>query len=452
MGQVIYDTVRQEKYRPVSDPIPYCQNQFDRLTYAPNPAPAFSDEPPTTNGIFTPYIELVKNAQYEVVYATMWYDEDQNNDSPGFVIAQAVTDLYYQLKADPSRYPRGLTVRVLLGNPPSFALFPTFNNQVRLALEDFRAAGLPEMRNDEIGWNLEIGNYVGSWPHSHTKLMVVDGKTAIGAGYNLQYAHYPKDHPSGLGKDKVDLGLQMTGPVAQSTLRVFDDVWEGSVKVYCSDLDPDSSFWWMLSCSVEPAVGDHVPEVLQFYLPNADNADSHAFSLNRTQAFREADEAYFNMLASAQSSIDVIQVNFTLEIVCDLGVFLEVCNFNNHIDPLGGIMQAVDKNNAHVRILVKESPVDGIENKIAIDVLQKELSARGLSDLVEIRFFNGDLTHAKASLIDREWLVVGSQNFHYSAWGDQALTEYNLVTDDPDAATEFENFFNYLWKDAIPVE
>jgi phosphatidylserine/phosphatidylglycerophosphate/cardiolipin synthase-like enzyme len=379
----------------------------------------------------------------------MWYEADQNNDSPGFVLAEAVTDLYHQLKADPARYPRGLTVRVLLGNPPSFALFPTFNNQVRLALEDFRAAGLPEMRNDDIGWNLEIGNFVGAWPHSHTKMMVVDGKTAIGAGYNLQYAHYPKDHPSGLGKDKVDLGLQMTGPVAQSTLRVFDDVWEGSVKVYCANLDLDSSFWWMLSCRTETAIGDHVPEVLQYYPVDT---EGQAFSLNRTKAFREADEAYFNALASAQSSIDTIQVNFTLQVICDLGVLLEVCNFNDHTDPLGGIMQAVDDNNVHVRVLVKESPVDGIENKIAIDVLQKELIARGLSDLVEIRFFNGDLVHAKAALIDKDWLVVGSQNFHYSAWGDNALTEYNLLTDDPEATAEFDRFFNYLWEDAIPVE
>jgi cardiolipin synthase len=283
-------------------------------------------------------------------------------------------------------------------------------------------------------------------------MMVVDGKTAIGAGYNLQYAHFPQDHPSGLGKDKVDLGLQITGPIAQSTLRTFDDVWEGSVKVYCSNLDPDSSFWWMFSCRTESATGDHVPEVLQFYLPDTDDANSHAFSLNRTEAFRESDEAYFDALAAAKSSIDIVQVNFSLQVVCDLGILLEVCNFNDHIDPQGGLMQAVENNNARVRILVKETPFDGLENKIAITELRKELAARGLSDLVEIRFFNGDLIHAKAALIDNEWLVVGSQNFHYSAWGNQALTEYNLLTDDPAAIAEFEKAYNYLWDDAVPVE
>ena len=102
--------------------------------------------------------------------------------------------------------------------------------------------------------------------------------------------------------------------------------------------------------------------------------------------------------------------------------------------------------------MVKETPFDGLENKIAITELQKELASRGLSDLVEIRFFNGDLIHAKAALIDKEWLVVGSQNYHYSAWGNQALTEYNLLTDDPQATAEFEKAYNYLWDDAIPVE
>jgi cardiolipin synthase len=205
----------------------------------------------------------------------------------------------------------------------------------------------------------------------------------------------------------------------------------------------------MFSCQTDSATADHVPEVMQFYIPET---DSHAFSLNRTENFREADEAYFNALASAQSSIDTIQVNFTLQVICDLGVLLEVCNFNDRVDPLGAIMEAVENNQARVRVLVKETPVDGIENKIAIDVLQKELAAKGLGDYVEVRFFNGDLVHAKAALIDDAWLVVGSQNFHYSAWGDQALTEYNLVTDDSDATEEFKKFFDFLWEDAIPVE
>ena len=205
----------------------------------------------------------------------------------------------------------------------------------------------------------------------------------------------------------------------------------------------------MLSCRTESATADHVPEVLQYYLPEA---GSNAFSLHRTKNFREADEAYHQALASAKSSIDTIQVNFTLDVICDLGVLLEVCNFANRTDPLDGLMTAVETNQANLRILVKESPIDGVENKIAINAFQDTLEANELSEHVEIRFFNGDQVHPKAALIDEELLIVGSQNYHYSAWGDRALTEYSLATDAPAAVEDFQRFFDYEWERAIPVE
>jgi MFS family permease len=450
IGQTIFDVIRQEKFRPASDPIPFCHNQYDGLIYAPNPDPAFSDETPTPNGAFDHFVEVAKTAEYEVDFVTMWYEPDVNQDSPGSLLAGAIADLYQDLKEDPARYPRGLTVRIVLGNPPAFALFPTLNGQMRLLLEDLRAAGVPEMSNPELGWNLEVANFSGAWPHSHHKMMVVDGRTVIGAGYNLQYAHYAKDHPSGRGKDKMDLGLQLTGPVAQPALQAFDDIWEASTRVYCADIDPSSRFLWMFSCHTETATAEHVPEVLRHYVSDV---DGNAFSLHRTQNFREADEAFYQALVSAQLSIDTIQVNFTLGFVCDLGIIgREVCNFSNRIEPLAALMAAIETNRTEVRILLKESPIDGYENKIAITAFLDEAATRGLSELVEIRFFNGDQVHPKVALIDEELLVVGSQNFHYSAWGDQALTEYNLATDDPQAVEDFKKMFEYHWERAIPVE
>ena len=271
----------------------------------------------------------------------------------------------------------------------------------------------------------------------------------IGAGYNLQYAHYPKEHPSGLGKDKTDLGIQLTGPVAQTTLRAYDDLWAASTAVYCANIDPESRYLWMLSCQTRSATADHVPEVLRYYVPDS---AGNAFSLHRTQAFREADQAYYQALSSASSSIDTVQVNFSLQLICDLNVLLEVCNFSNRIDPLGAMMSAVENNGARLRVLVKESPLDGIENKIAIKAFQDTLAGKGLSDHVEIRFYNGTLVHSKTALIDDELLVVGSHNYHYSAWGDGALTEFSLATDDPAAIEDFQNYFEYDWERAIPVD
>lgn len=206
----------------------------------------------------------------------------------------------------------------------------------------------------------------------------------------------------------------------------------------------------MFSCHIETATAEHVPEVLRYYVSDA---GGNAFSLHRTQNFRESDEAFYQALVSAQSSIDTIQVNFTLSFVCDLGIVgRKVCNFSNRTEPLDALMAAVEANRTEVRVLLKESPIDGYENKIAIKAFLDEAAARGLSELVEIRFFNGDQVHPKVVLIDEELLIVGSQNFHYSAWGDQALTEYNLAIDDLQAVEDFKKMFQYHWDRAIPVE
>jgi phosphatidylserine/phosphatidylglycerophosphate/cardiolipin synthase-like enzyme len=63
------------------------------------------------------------------------------------------------------------------------------------------------MSDPDIGWTLEVANFTGSWPHGHTKMVVIDGKTAIAAGFNYQHKHQSKNHPSGKGKDDFDLVL-----------------------------------------------------------------------------------------------------------------------------------------------------------------------------------------------------------------------------------------------------
>ncbi len=94
---------------------------------------------------------------------------------------------------------------------------------------------------------------------------------------------------------------------------------------------------------------------------------------------------------------------------------------------------------------------NGLENRVGIDVFEKELANRGLEDLVKVRFFNGRV-HAKSALIDQEFLVIGSQNFHYSAWGEEGLLEYGVATDDPEAIAQYQKMFAYYWEQAIPAE
>ncbi len=444
--QQMLDVTLQGDYRPPADPVPYCQNRFDNITYMPNPDPAYSDRPPTENGGFDILADLVRSTQYEVQIATMWYDADQNMDSPGSVMAQAIADLYQSLKEDPARYPRGLTVRLLLGNPPELAVGEV-SGQLWQALADLRNAGVPEMSNPELGWNLEVADFAGAFPHSHSKMVVVDGKTVNAAGFNFSYAHYPKEHPSGVGADRLDLGMQISGPVAQDALHAHDELWAGANRRHCVAFHPPYGVW-QASCYDLKATSGHVPEVLRYDLPGG---EATAFSMYRTQVRNEADRQIETALVSAQESIDVWQVNFTMPMICDLNILYDVCTHKDASSYLKALMTAAE-NGAKVRAIVYPKPVEGIENTLAIEILWNYLQTRDLGDQFEVRLYE-DPMHVKAVLVDDEFLIIGSQNFHYSAFGDGAsLTEYNLGTDDPDAIQEFKRYFEYYWEIAIPLE
>ena len=132
-------------------------------------------------------------------------------------------------------------------------------------------------------------------------------------------------------------------------------------------------------------------------------------------------------------------------LVEDLGTF------DNALPWMQAIMDAVEQNQVKVRVIVENANSNGIENRVAIQVLTDELEKRGLEDFVEILFFK-ERVHAKTALIDQELYVVGSQNFHYSSWGEQGLNEYGVATDDPEAIALYQKMFDYFWEQAISVD
>ena len=155
-------------------------------------------------------------------------------------------------------------------------------------------------------------------------------------------------------------------------------------------------------------------------------------------------------VASAQETLDVLQVNFTLKLICDLNLLFEVCDFRDALSYMQAMMDSIEANHVKTRVLIKPGPIEAVESNIAVDAFRDALEVRGLSHLVEFRYFQ-DSVHAKAVLIDDQFLLVGSQNFHYSAFGDGALTEFNIGTDDPDAINDFKRFFDFHWERAEPV-
>ncbi len=421
-GEAVYAVLRQEKFRPVSDPIPFCGNRFDRLHYTPfKNSTYYSDSPEPVDNAFDTVANLVRSAEYEVLFTTMQWDKPSELGSPGDTLSPAVADLYANLKAHPEQYPRGLTVRILLGNVLELGLFD-FTSQVYHVMQDLSEAGVTEPTNEELGWRLEVANYGGAWPHAHSKFVVVDGKTAVAAGFNYSYLHLPLEHPSGQGLDMTDKALQITGPVAQPVLAAYDDLWSGSDLVHCLFFPPLIPALSFLTCSTEEAVVDHTPEVLRFYVKEENDT---AFALHHTLKFHEADEAILAAIESAQESIDLYEVNFSLDTVCVvLGLLTDACQAENAIPPYQqALLKAVNENDVKIRAIVEPSAMNGFENRMAIRWWQNELEKSGKADNIEIKFADNKM-HDKSLVIDNELLIIGSQNFHWSAWG---CSEFNGI-------------------------
>jgi hypothetical protein len=434
--------------RPPGTEVPYCRNQFDRIIYTPNPSPEYSNQEITPNGGFDQVADLVADAEYEVLFNVMQYVETTAEPSPGRILIESVAKLYQQVKAHPEDYPRGMTVRILLGNYPVMADF-TWGSQIIEVIKDLKWAGIEKMVDPEIGWRVEVANYPGVYPHSHNKMLVVDGKEAASLGFNYNYIHFTKDHPSGEGDSLFDLGMAVTGPIAQDATARYDDMWKGANQVHCEDLTlPDGQ--WQDTCQELKATNDHVPEVLRTYLPPDGNATS--FFLYRTKVFSEADDFVAASLSAATDSVDLITANFSMEVYCIIHLLVPgFCTIEDSMPYIDSILEAIEKNNIHVRVIMENANSYGLENRVTAMVLYPELVRLGLEDQMELRFFNGRV-HAKSGLIDDELLIIGSQNFQYSAWGkDGGLGENMITTNDPDAIAEYKALFEAKWSEAIPV-
>jgi phosphatidylserine/phosphatidylglycerophosphate/cardiolipin synthase-like enzyme len=453
IGQVMIDVIENGSYRSEGDPIPYCKNSYLGLIYMPNPESVYSPQPPDQNGGFSTVSNIASLVEYEVLLSVMEWAADENDQglNPGSVYTIEIAKLYQQINEDPSRYPRGLTIRILLGNYPELSELE-WGEQIWNVIDDLRNAGVDKMVDSDIGWNVEIANYEGVYPHSHTKFLVVDGKIAVGAGFNYGYLHFPFDHPSNKGGDLFDLGIVISGPIAQQALVTFDDYWQGAEQLYCPDLSSNPEYLWNRDCVRSEAQASHVPEVRKYFLPETQGELSNAFSLTRNIEFKESDDVIRTVLSSAQESLDIWEVNFSLELICMLDLFNDkVCSFDNALDFMDAIITSVEQNQTKVRVLVEKINSNGMENRVAAKEFTRELEERGLSQYVEIRFFEGRM-HSKAFLVDDEILFIGSQNFHYSAWGERGLAEYNLATDDPRAVSTFKTMFDYYWETGIPWE
>lgn len=420
-----------------------CGNRVLGLLHTPNPDPAFSDRPPTPHGAYDVLAAQIAGARREVLYAVMeWADEPRRG--PGAVLAGGVAELYRRVQADPAAYPEGVTVRVALGNFPVTANLE-WGSQVYAAIRDLLDSGVP-LADPARGWRVEVANYAGTFPHSHAKLLVIDGRDLVAMGFNVGPLHFPAERPG--GGDLRDFGLWVRGPVARDGLNVFDDLWVRSTRVEC---DPGVTARRVRSScrGAGPAEATHPQGTATF--PLSPVGTDRAFSLYRREGFQAADAAQLALIGAARQEIELLHVSFSMGLRCNLALLNpRLCTYEADALPWMRALVAAMERGVRVRVMVHEHSLLGLENRVGLAVLRRELAARGLSGRFEARWYPGAL-HAKVMRVDGQMLVVGSQNLHYSSWTPRGLNEYSVATSEAGVNAEFGWAFAHFWEEAQPA-
>jgi hypothetical protein len=108
--------------------------------------------------------------------------------------------------------------------------------------------------------------------------------------------------------------------------------------------------------------------------------------------------------------------------------------------------------NAHSRGVDVKVCLEGGEEFLGEDFLEKQLRAyeRLREHGVQIRGDSrGITTHAKLLIVDERTVVIGSTNWSYYAVERNA--EANVLIESPSLASDFEEYFDGIWKSATPI-
>ncbi|MBB5296965.1 phospholipase D-like domain-containing protein [Deinococcus metallilatus] len=413
-----------------------CGNRFENLLHFPG------DEP-SGSGSYPALADQIRGARREVLIANMVWDGGQN--APGTLLAQALADLHRRVRAHPEAYPQGLTVRLLLGNSVRFdsPLDPTAN--VFNAARDLLDAGLSLNGAPEPGWKLEVANYRYAFPHSHMKLLVVDGDDVTTGGFNISTMHLPASTPG--GQALADLGLRVRGPVARQAAAAFRDAWQSSRELSCTANAAAATV--RQDCHL----GGPAPAYpLVWFGPPEKAGEARVYGLYRRNGFPAGDTALTALFGAAQTRIDLLQSQVSGDLTCDLSLTTPGgCPLAQHGLPVWqAIVGAIRERHVHVRLVLDQTPVLQVEALTLLGSVQAELRSLGLQDCLEARWA-GHRLHTKAAIIDGAMTVVGSTNLHFSSFGPGGLTEYDLATSDPAAVGAVQATFEDEWRQARPV-
>ena len=77
-------------------------------------------------------------------------------------------------------------------------------------------------------------------------------------------------------------------------------------------------------------------------------------------------------------------------------IFPDTCTIDNALPWMEAMIEALEKNPVKVRVIMETANSNGLENRVAGNVLLDELERRGLRNWVDLRFYAGKM-HAKST-------------------------------------------------------
>lgn len=426
----------------------YCKNQVDEVIYVPE-----------KNGVeaFAEWANLAKSAKHEVAFTVMFWDRNTGLPDPGAIVLKGIDLLYEEVNdsANANKYPHGMRVRILLGvqlNTVNLDPIQPLTDQRFAVLEAMQDLDIPILKTLPNGsdWKVEVGLY--SWGlgsanppgvQSHVKLMVVDDDKMIVSGYHPQHGFQTVN---GTAKNH-DLGIKISGPIAANGMAVFDSLWVGSY-ILCTEADA-SAFDSMNLGFCHDGIAENPTH--WFFLPAGDDI---VLPLYRDDTEKTADQAVKIAIESAEHDVYVLQNRVGVPGDESVSLYREGDTWLAYADAL--LKEALQGTDVRI-LLSKEGPnfrkYNSPSMKNFID-RYKEMNGH-LEEKYIVRFYHPDeLTalpglHAKSFMVDHDFLVIGSQNFDHSAFGDYNgdldLVEYSVGIENTDITGSVGDYLDEVW-------
>lgn len=419
----------------------YCLNKFENLTFIKNPA--------TGQAAFQEFADLASEAKYEVDFTTMIWEQES-----GEIFLAGVKELFEKVKANPNNYPLGVRVRILLGLEHHDGF-----DQKLTVLNSFGRLDIPFYGLGDK-WFVEVAsyrdsrrflNYSSPNKHSHVKILIVDGKTAIVSGYNLQNLY--------IDSTLQDVGVTVSGPIVQDSLKMFDHLWYNGRCII------------LTICETDTLPIEHVAEV-QLIQSSTDNP-INVFSLFRDSDVKTADNVIVKAISASNTNVNLLQnrffentppVTFCIRDNCIEIYFPPSASIPpNDSGPFPYTQSIINaaQNGSQIRMLF--SGTEEVITQASLANLRRQIfllpNGSDIYSYITVKFTDESL-HAKSLSVDGKFVIIGSQNFDYSSFGGADvedpfdLSEYSFGIDSEVVAEQFDAEFNGLWGagiDYIPV-